>query len=122
MIKTIEKKFSGLYKPSPGSVYPVIKSLVSEGLVKVDNVNGKKIYVITDSGRSTYKEMKEEAKNFFSQNNQYRKLTRSLFDIGLTLYNYKEILKDEKTFNEVMTVIDDCRKKIEAVLEGVKKE
>src|SRR5271170_6748250 len=41
----------GVYAPSPGTIYPRLARLEEEGLVTHDEVDGKKVYRITDKGR-----------------------------------------------------------------------
>jgi len=52
VMKALEERTSGCYKPSPGTVYPTLQWLEDEGLVKASEVEGKKIYEITDAGRA----------------------------------------------------------------------
>ncbi|MWB97417.1 PadR family transcriptional regulator [Agromyces seonyuensis] len=51
LIHAIEERTGGLWKPSPGSVYPTLQLLADEGLVTAEEANGKKVYSLTDSGR-----------------------------------------------------------------------
>jgi len=50
VIKTIREMFGGWYTPSPGAVYPTLQWLEDEGLVRSEEVDGKKVYSITDTG------------------------------------------------------------------------
>ncbi|QKQ99016.1 PadR family transcriptional regulator [Metallosphaera tengchongensis] len=52
IIREIEKITQGLWRPSPGAVYPALDKMESEGLIKVAKVEGaQKFYEITDEGR-----------------------------------------------------------------------
>ncbi|WP_069807495.1 PadR family transcriptional regulator [Vulcanisaeta thermophila] len=52
IIDEIERLTMGFWRPSPGSVYPALEELESEGLIKVARVEGtKKYYEITESGK-----------------------------------------------------------------------
>jgi DNA-binding PadR family transcriptional regulator len=51
IMKELEGRMRGCYAPSPGTVYPTLQYLEDEGLVKGREVEGKKIYEITDQGR-----------------------------------------------------------------------
>ncbi len=51
VMKELEEQTHGCYKPSPGTVYPTLQWLEDEGLVKSEEVDGKKIYSITDEGQ-----------------------------------------------------------------------
>jgi DNA-binding PadR family transcriptional regulator len=51
VIRLLQDRFMGVYAPSPGTIYPRLARLEEEGLVTHDEVDGKKIYRITDKGR-----------------------------------------------------------------------
>jgi DNA-binding PadR family transcriptional regulator len=51
LIKELERRFGGFYRPSPGSVYPTLQLLEDEGHLTSATVEGKRTYTITDSGR-----------------------------------------------------------------------
>ena len=61
VIKTLEEKSSGAWKPSPGSVYPTLQLLEDEGLVRSTERDGKRVYEITDDGRAEAARRIEEA-------------------------------------------------------------
>jgi DNA-binding PadR family transcriptional regulator len=51
VIRLLQDRFLGVYAPSPGTIYPRLARLEEEGLVTHDEVDGKKIYRITEKGR-----------------------------------------------------------------------
>jgi DNA-binding PadR family transcriptional regulator len=51
VMKALEERTQGCYKPSPGTVYPTLQWLEDEGLVNAREVEGKKVYEITEQGR-----------------------------------------------------------------------
>ena len=51
-IQELEARTSGLWRPSPGSVYPTLQLLEDEGLVEHDEERGKRRYRLTDAGRT----------------------------------------------------------------------
>ena len=52
MIKALEQRSGGFYSPSPGSIYPTLQMLEEGGFVTGNEVEGKKVYTITDAGRA----------------------------------------------------------------------
>lgn len=52
MIKALEQRSGGFYSPSPGSIYPTLQMLEEGGFVTSSEVEGKKVYTITDQGRT----------------------------------------------------------------------
>jgi len=51
MIREIEERTSGRWKPSAGSVYPTLQLLADEGLVTTEMSQDRKVYSLTDTGR-----------------------------------------------------------------------
>ena len=51
VIRMLRDQFMGVYAPSPGTIYPRLARLEEEGLVTHDEVDGRKVYRITDAGR-----------------------------------------------------------------------
>src|ERR1700704_2879305 len=52
IIKVLEDKTAGWYSPSPGMVYPTLTFLEEAGYVTAQTEGAKKLYTITDQGRS----------------------------------------------------------------------
>src|SRR5262249_56716841 len=52
IIKLLEEKTSGWYSPSPGIVYPTLTYLEEAGHVTAQAEGSKKLYTITDEGRT----------------------------------------------------------------------
>ena len=57
----------GCYSPSPGTVYPTLQWLEDEGLVRATDVDGKKVYEITDAGRKFLEEHKDVVEDIFDR-------------------------------------------------------
>src|SRR6266849_10159052 len=51
IIRALEDRMRGRYRPSPGSVYPTLQMLEDLGYVTSSQQEGKKVYSITDEGR-----------------------------------------------------------------------
>ncbi|WP_413724042.1 DUF2218 domain-containing protein [Sodalis sp. RH16] len=53
LIHEVKERFGGLYKPSPGVIYPTLTWLYDRGYTVIDlEKGGRKRYTITDGGRS----------------------------------------------------------------------
>jgi DNA-binding PadR family transcriptional regulator len=61
LIQRIDEKSGGAWRPSPGSVYPTLQLLEDEGLVSAVDRDGKRVYEITDAGRTEAARRIEEA-------------------------------------------------------------
>jgi DNA-binding PadR family transcriptional regulator len=51
LMQEIERRSDGVWRPSPGSVYPALQLLEDEGLVRASEQDGRKVFELTDAGR-----------------------------------------------------------------------
>jgi DNA-binding PadR family transcriptional regulator len=52
LMRRLEGRASGRWRPSPGSVYPLLQLLEDEGLVHGRDSEGRKVYELTEQGRT----------------------------------------------------------------------
>jgi DNA-binding MarR family transcriptional regulator len=82
IINEIENRTEGRWKPSPGSIYPLLAWLQDNGYIKEvpADQNGMKRYEITESGKSLLEEQKkifeEHRKMVEEHRNEFRKFVR----------------------------------------------
>jgi DNA-binding PadR family transcriptional regulator len=67
VMKELEERLHGCYSPSPGTVYPTLQWLEDEGLVESKEVDGKKVYAVTDAGRAFLDEHKDTVEDIFDR-------------------------------------------------------
>jgi DNA-binding PadR family transcriptional regulator len=59
VMQEIEQRSDGLWRPSPGSVYPALQQLEDEGLVRSDESAGRRLFHLTDEGRAYVEEHRD---------------------------------------------------------------
>jgi DNA-binding PadR family transcriptional regulator len=52
IMQDIEERSDGVWRPSPGSVYPALQQLEDEGLVRATETEGRKQFELTDAGKA----------------------------------------------------------------------
>jgi len=52
IITELGSRSGGVWRPSPGSVYPTLQQLQDEGLVTVSEEEGRRTFSLTDAGRA----------------------------------------------------------------------
>jgi DNA-binding PadR family transcriptional regulator len=52
VMRRLEEMSGGLWRPSPGSVYPHLQMLEDEGLVQSSETEGSRTYTLTETGRA----------------------------------------------------------------------
>lgn len=79
---------TGLKKPSPGTMYPLLNDLLEKELLKVSKSSNKKIYSISKKGETVLARLMQEQK---------KAVERRIKLCGL-IYNPSEIRKMRKSF------------------------
>src|SRR3954462_15694716 len=52
IMQELEERSEGMWRPSPGSVYPALQQLEDEGLIRSDEADGRRLYHLTDAGQA----------------------------------------------------------------------
>ena len=60
IMQEVEERSDGAWRPSPGSVYPALQQLEDEGLVRSEEIDGRKAFQLTDAGRALLAERDPE--------------------------------------------------------------
>jgi DNA-binding PadR family transcriptional regulator len=61
MITELESRTGGVWRPSPGSVYPTLQLLEDEGLIVSEEAGGRRRFTLTDAGRAEAESAGEQA-------------------------------------------------------------
>ncbi|RAK51410.1 PadR family transcriptional regulator [Phenylobacterium deserti] len=68
LIKELETRSGGEYRPSAGVIYPTLNLLEDEGLIRqVDGESGRKLFELTDAGREALETQKDMADTILSR-------------------------------------------------------
>lgn len=123
MIKELEARFAGFYAPSPGSVYPTLQMLEDRGYVRSTVEAGKRIYAITDDGRTFLHEQPEAGAHTrrrsrdFGASPEVRAFAREVFDFGRAVVQAaRSANNDPERLGRLRGVIDRARRDIYAIL------
>jgi len=60
LMQQIAERSQGVWRPSPGTIYPVLAQLEDEGLVEVTRIQGRKLATLTDDGRAYVRDHADE--------------------------------------------------------------
>jgi DNA-binding PadR family transcriptional regulator len=67
IMQEVEERSDGVWRPSPGSVYPALQQLEDEGLIRSQETDGRKLFALTDEGRAYVQERGEQEQAPWSQ-------------------------------------------------------
>jgi len=51
IMQEVQERSGEVWRPSPGSVYPALQQLEDEGLIRSQEIDGRKLFAITDAGQ-----------------------------------------------------------------------
>lgn len=116
IIREIEERSGGSWKPSAGSVYPTLQLLADEGFVSTEESNGRKIYSLTEAGREDVASAEtaapwESAGNtpgFSALPKAGVELAQAAAQVGRT--------GTPKQVQEAVTVLEDARRRLYSIL------
>lgn len=60
LIQELTERSHETWRPSPGSIYPVLQQLEDEGLVEVNTAGTGRTYALSDTGRHVVSEQREQ--------------------------------------------------------------
>src|SRR6059036_2838637 len=124
VMKELEEQLHGCYSPSPGTVYPTLQWLEDEGLVVAKDVEGKKVYEITDAGRQFLEEHRDVVDDIFDRvrdavdrtlGGGMANVNRSLGRLLKTVYRTGWRAHDEATRERLVTILDRVLSEVEAL-------
>jgi DNA-binding PadR family transcriptional regulator len=141
LMEEIEKHTGGFWKPSPGSIYPLLSWLQDNGYIKELPVeNGLKRYELTQSGKALLDEQKQIRKKFREEvgflpapffdsflmkippektveiRKSIKRLAISFFQLGSTLQEKFS----EQALDEALSVVDEASRKFEEINKKIK--
>lgn len=118
MIQEIAERSGGAWKPSPGSVYPTLQLLEDEGLIISETEGGKKLFSLTEAGRTAAESGPEAPWEEASRGIDFEALGE-IRQAGFGLMEafgqvWKTGTKEQR--DKALTVINDARKKLYLIL------
>jgi DNA-binding PadR family transcriptional regulator len=121
MIQELEDRTGGVWRPSPGSIYPTLQLLEEQGLIEAGETAGKKHYDLTEAGRAALSELGADRKPWEEAiegiNPNYWQLGGSLFQIMVAARQVAEA-GDEAQKAEAVEILADTRRRLYALLAG----
>ncbi|MEV5936215.1 PadR family transcriptional regulator [Streptomyces sp. NPDC093250] len=118
MIQEIAERSGGAWKPSPGSVYPTLQLLEDEGLIISRSEGGKKLFSLTEAGRTAAGEGPEAPWEEASRGVDWEALSE-IRQAGFGLMEafgqvWKTGSKEQR--EKALAVINEARKKLYLIL------
>jgi DNA-binding PadR family transcriptional regulator len=118
----LAERSNGLWRPSPGSVYPVLQQLQDEGLVIGEDKDGRRVFALTDAGRQLVADNPAEYHEpWASGGEDAHQQIRELFEgaAGLTMAA-REVVRQgtPAQVQQAVGVIHEARRSMYRILAG----
>ena len=130
VMQALEDESAGCYKASPGSVYPTLQLLEDQGHVTARDQAGRKIYSITDEGRSYLEENREHVEHIFERVSKFSdrifgrdmsELSRKFSRLARTTFQGAvSWIDDEQLFGDMKCVLDRAVKDMDAAWDAAR--
>jgi DNA-binding PadR family transcriptional regulator len=116
IIRAIEEKRG--FRPSAGSIYPTLQLLEDGGFVTGAEVDGKRVYTITDSGRALLANRAADHDDEGDDDDETPDAKHRLKHTAIKLASAVMSARgaDEATLEKVRVILDRARKEIYALL------
>jgi len=117
IIQSLEQRHEGRYRPSPGSIYPTLQMLEDGGFVTSEQVDGKRVYTITDAGKKLLAERHDDADETGDSDTEtdWSGMRESAIKF-IAAVKQGVTHEDPKVREQVMTVVNEARKNIYKIL------
>ncbi|TRO50170.1 PadR family transcriptional regulator [Candidatus Bathyarchaeota archaeon] len=141
LMESIENHTGGLWKPSPGSIYPLLSWLQDNQYIKELPVeNGLKRYELTESGKTLLEEQKKIRKKFREEvgflpapffdtlltkipPEKTAEIRNSMRQLAIVFFKLSSALQEnfsEEALNESLSVITEASRKFEEISKKLK--
>lgn len=118
IIREIEERSGGNWKPSAGSVYPTLQLLADEGFISAEESNGRKIYSLTEAGREDLEASEGPAPWEATESERggtFAALPKAGFELAQAASQVGRTGSPEQV-QEAVAVLDEARRRLYSIL------
>ena len=120
LIRELEERSAGAWRPSPGSIYPTLQMLEEEGLITGRDEDSKRVFSLTDAGRTALEDRRARGGGsapweFGSPGEAVGQLRESMFGLGAAAMQVGRTGSDEQR-KRAAEILAEARKKLYSML------
>jgi DNA-binding PadR family transcriptional regulator len=120
LMAEMARRSGGLWRPSPGSIYPVLQQLRDEGLVSVADSGGRRVFSLTEAGRESVRDRAQEIGSLWDRDDpetmgQVSALHEALDTLGAAVHQVAQ-LADPEQVARARRSLDQARRSMYLIL------
>lgn len=118
IIREIDERTDGNWKPSAGSIYPTLQLLADEGIITAEEADGRKIYTLTEAGREEVADSDTSApweSTKSASGNTFGALPKAGFELAQAASQVGRTGSAEQV-QEAVTVLNEARRRLYSIL------
>jgi DNA-binding PadR family transcriptional regulator len=117
MIQELEERSGGRWRPSAGSIYPTLQLLADEGLVTAQELDGRRVFSLTDAGREEAAARSERKPwdDGESEGSPHHQLRTAAFQLGRAAMQVGQAGADE-SMRQAAEILTDARRRLYSLL------
>ncbi len=116
VIRRLEERSGGVWRPSAGSVYPTLQLLEEEGLLSSREDGGKKVYDLTDTGRAEADRKGDGFRPWEGEGGEGRRDLRQALGSLAMAARQVEVAGDDATVERAAAVLTAARQQLYQLL------
>ena len=117
MIQELDDRTGGRWRPSACSIYPTLQLLEDEGLVRADDVEGKRVFDLTEAGRERLAERGDSAPPWEQSQDRslYQQLGNEIKGVA-SAASQVMLAGDDAQLKEALEAMTETRKRLYKLL------
>jgi DNA-binding PadR family transcriptional regulator len=124
LIKELEDRTGGAYRPSPGVVYPLLAMLEDEGFIRpVEAEGGRKLFEVTEAGKQALEQNRAGVDAVFGRMEEASRgarmggarVGRAMANLGMALGQRMRRPIDDTQIDRIIAMLDDTTAAIEKI-------
>ncbi|MDX6605784.1 MAG: hypothetical protein QOD14_324 [Solirubrobacterales bacterium] len=117
MIQELEERTGGRWRPSAGSIYPTLQLLEDEGLVTAQEVEGRRVFSLTDSGKEAVPD-RAEGQRPWEQGDEDSPRFEVRSELFRTIGAAKQVARgdDDEQMAKAAEILKETRRKLYGLL------
>jgi DNA-binding PadR family transcriptional regulator len=115
----LAERSGGVWRPSPGSVYPTLQQLEDEDLVRSEEIDQKRVFRLTDAGKAEAEQVAARGAPWATVSDgltdEQRALQQAMFQLGAAVMQVTQAGTAEQAA-AAQALLDDARKGVYRLL------